>query len=67
MRLVQAFLRRPKDLVSAELALSPALCDQKRAELLVYKLLNQFDSPAARLKVSHHRHVVFKDAKGELE
>lgn len=64
LRLVQAFLRRPKDLVSAELALSPILCDQKRAELLVYKLLNQFDSPAARLKVSQHLHVVFRVPKG---
>lgn len=38
--------------MTAEMALSPALCDQKRAELLLYKLLNQVDSPAARMKVS---------------
>lgn len=51
LRLIQDFLGRPKDLVAAEMALSPALCDQKRAELLLYKLLNQVDSPAARMKV----------------
>lgn len=51
LRLIQDFLGRPKDLVDDEVALSPALCDQKRAELLLYKLLNQVDSPAARLKV----------------
>lgn len=52
LRLIQDFVGRPKDLSTDEMALTPALCDQKRAELLLYKLLNQVDSPAARLKVS---------------
>ena len=52
LRLIQDFLGRPQDLVAEEMALTPAFCDQKRAELLLYKLLNQVDSPAARLKVS---------------
>lgn len=52
LRLIQDFLGGPQDLVADEMALTPALCDQKRAELLLYKLLNQVDSPAARLKVS---------------
>lgn len=30
----------------------PTVIDQKRAELLLYKLLNQGDSPAARMKVT---------------
>eukprot|EP00752_Nemacystus_decipiens_P014145 g12578.t2 len=51
LRLIQDFLGRPKDLVADEMVLTPALCDQKRAELLLYKLLNQVDSPAARLKI----------------
>ena len=51
LRLIQDFLGKPKDLLADEMALTPALCDQKRAELLLYKLLNQVDSPAARLKV----------------
>ena len=48
---MQEFLGMPKGLARAEAALSPTLCDQKRGELLLYKLLNQADSPAARLKV----------------
>lgn len=52
LRLIQDFLGRPNNLLTDEVALTPALCDQKRAELLLYKLLNQVDSPAARLKVS---------------
>ena len=51
LRLVQEFLGMPRGLAKAEAALSPALCDQKRGELLLYKLLNQADSPAARMKV----------------
>lgn len=51
LRLIQDFLGTPEDLFAAEAALPSALRDQKRAELLLYKLLNQVDSPAARMKV----------------
>ncbi|CAM9743661.1 unnamed protein product, partial [Laminaria digitata] len=61
LRLVQDFLGMPKGLVRAEAALSPALCDQKRGELLLYKLLNQADSPAARMK-----HFLMRDFDNEL-
>ncbi|CAN0313422.1 unnamed protein product, partial [Ectocarpus fasciculatus] len=50
LRIVQDFLGRPEDLFSTDLELSPALRDQKRAELLLYRLLNQADSPASRMK-----------------
>lgn len=51
LHIVQDFLGMPEDLFSTDLALSPALRDQKRAELLLYRLLNQADSPASRMKV----------------
>lgn len=35
--------------------MTPTVVDQKRAELLLYKLLNQGDSPAARMKVTPPR------------
>lgn len=51
LRMIQDFLGMPRDLFLSEVALPPALCEQKRVELLLYKLLNQFDSPASKLKV----------------
>lgn len=50
--MIQEFLGVPKDLFEAEAALAPRRCDQKRTELLLHKLLNQVDSPAARVKVT---------------
>ncbi|CAN0117704.1 unnamed protein product, partial [Ectocarpus sp. 12 AP-2014] len=60
LRIVQGFLGRPEDLFSADLALSPALRDQKRAELLLYRLLNQADSPASRMK-----HLLMRDFESD--
>ncbi|CAM9146896.1 unnamed protein product [Ectocarpus sp. 13 AM-2016] len=60
LRIVQDFLGRPEDLFSADLALSPALRDQKRAELLLYRLLNQADSPASRMK-----HLLMRDFESD--
>lgn len=51
LRLVQEFLGTPEDLLATELKLAPQLVEQKRIELLLYKLLNQVDSPTARFKV----------------
>ncbi|CBN76111.1 conserved unknown protein [Ectocarpus siliculosus] len=60
LHIVQDFLGRPEDLFNADLALSPALRDQKRAELLLYRLLNQADSPAARMK-----HLLMRDFESD--
>ncbi|CAM9504849.1 unnamed protein product [Scytosiphon promiscuus] len=60
LRLVQDFLGKPRDLPSAETALSPPLREQKRMELLLYKLLNQVDSPASRMK-----HLLMRDFESE--
>ena len=53
LRLIQEFLGMPKDLFTADTAMLPARFEQKRVELLVYKLLNHVDSPAARMKVGN--------------
>lgn len=51
LRLIQEFLGMPKDLFRTEAALPPTVRDQKHAELMLYRLLNQVDSPVAKVKV----------------
>lgn len=53
LRMIQDFLGMPGDLLETESALTPATCEQKRTELFLYRMLNQVDSPAARVKVKN--------------